>query len=172
MNPATDLARLYRRDLTRLSQEIEAFPNDESLWMTAPGITNPAGNLVLHLVGNLREYVGRQLGGVPYRRDRPLEFSTRGVAKEELLARIGELLRTIPAVIERLSPEALERETTELVLDVPMSSQAVLVHLLAHLSWHLGQIDSLRRVVTGHGAIPLVGLAGLKAADEVAGRVD
>jgi hypothetical protein len=162
MNAAADLARLYHRDLTRLGQQIEAFPSDETLWATVPGITNPAGTLVLHLEGNLREYVGRQLGGLPYRRDRPLEFGARGVSKGELLMRIEELRRLVPAAIEPLAAETLAALHPEPVLDVPMSSHGTLVHLLAHLSWHLGQIDALRRVVTGEGAIALVGLRAAK----------
>jgi hypothetical protein len=158
MSTASDLARLYRRDLTRLHQEVEAFPSDEALWATAPGVTNPAGNLVLHLEGNLREYVGRQLGGLPYERNRPLEFSTRGLPKAELAARVLDLRRIIPEVIEKITPEALQRHHPEAVLGVPLSSHATLVHLLGHLSWHLGQIDYLRRVVTGHGAISLAAL--------------
>jgi hypothetical protein len=54
-----DLAELFRRDLTRLAQEIETFPDEELLWQTVPGVTNCAGNLALHLEGNLREYVAK-----------------------------------------------------------------------------------------------------------------
>ena len=64
----TELAALYKRDLTRVIQEVQAFPDEASLWRIAPGVTNSAGNLVLHLEGNLREYIGRQLGGVAYTR--------------------------------------------------------------------------------------------------------
>lgn len=152
------LAPLFRRDLTRLGQQIEAFPSEAVLWQTPAGFTNPPGNLVLHLEGNLRENVGRQLGNVPYARDRPLEFSTRGVSKQELMARVAELRQLIPSVIERLSPEQLERVYPEVVLEVALSTEAFLVHLYGHLNWHLGQIDSLRRALTGAGALRLAGL--------------
>jgi hypothetical protein len=69
-----ELAALFRRDIARLLQQIHAFPDDASLWQAVPGVNNCAGNLVLHLEGNLREFVGRQLGGVPYQRNRPAEF--------------------------------------------------------------------------------------------------
>ena len=81
-----DLAPLFRRDLIRLGQQVEAFPTDEMLWRTPAQFTNPPGNLVLHIEGNLREYVGRQLGNTPYVRNRPLEFSTRGVSKRDLVS--------------------------------------------------------------------------------------
>ena len=158
MTLSLDLARLYTRDLTRFMQEIEAFPSDESLWQTLPGITNPAGNLVLHLEGNLREYIGRQLGNLPYQRARNLEFSTKGITKQDLLVRIAELQRTIPAIIGSLTPGQLAFIYPEQVLGVPMTTQMFVIHLAGHLNWHLGQIDYLRRALTGHGAIKLVGL--------------
>ena len=65
MSTAGDLAFLFSRDLTKLGQQIGAFPNDEMLWETFPGVLNPAGNLALHIEGNLREFVGRQLGQLP-----------------------------------------------------------------------------------------------------------
>lgn len=156
--PAAELAALYRRDLTRLSQQIESFPSDESLWQVVPGITNPAGNLVLHIEGNLREYVGRQLGNIEYRRHRPEEFAAKEVSKAELLSRIDKLKHAIPSVIEALSEEALLRQYPEIVLQRPLSTQAFLVHLFGHLGWHVGQIDYLRRMLTGNGAIEMAGL--------------
>src|SRR3954471_17897624 len=124
-----DLVPLFRRDLMRLGQQVEAFPNDEMLWRTPSQFTNPPGNLVLHIEGNLREYVGRQLGGTPYVRNRPLEFSTRGVSKRDLLTRVAELTQLIPSVIEGLTQEQMEKEHPEVVLEVPMSTAAFLIHL-------------------------------------------
>jgi len=148
MSVTTSLATLFGRDLLRLQQQIDAFPSDEALWQTLPGITNSAGNLVLHLEGNLREFIGRQLGGLPYRRQRPLEFTLNGFRREELNTRVANLQLSIPSVIERLSAEELEREYPEVVLDVAMPTQTFLIHLYGHLGWHLGQIDYLRRILT------------------------
>jgi hypothetical protein len=153
MSTRNDLASLFRRDLTRLSQQIEAFPNDETLWQSLPGVTNSAGNLALHIEGNLREYVGRQLGKLPYNRTRDLEFSSRGISKSELDGRIAELGRSIPSVIEGLLPEQMKMDYPEVVLEVALSTEAFLIHLHGHLNWHLGQIDYLRRILIGDGAI-------------------
>jgi len=158
MKMTSHLAALFRRDLIRLGQQIEAFPNDELLWQKPPQFTNPPGNLVMHLEGNLREYVGRQLGNVPYTRNRPLEFSAKGVSQRDLVSRVAELRQMIPTVIEGLTPEQMEKQHPEVVLEVPMSTAAFLIHLYGHLNWHLGQIDSLRRALTGDGAIRLAGL--------------
>jgi hypothetical protein len=158
MTMTSELVALFRRDLTRLGQQIEAFPNDDVLWHMPPQFANPSGNLVLHIEGNLREYVGRQLGNVPYARNRPLEFSSKGVSKRDLVSRVAELRQVIPTVIERLTPEQMEKEYPEVVLEVPMSTAAFLIHLYGHLNWHLGQIDSLRRALTGGAALRLAGL--------------
>jgi hypothetical protein len=155
---AAELAALFHRDLTRLMQEVQAFPNDADLWAVAGVAGNSAGNLALHLEGNLLEYVGRQLGGVPFQRDRPKEFSTTGAAARELLERL-ELLRFIVVeTVGRLSDGDLDAQFPEDVLGVPTSVRQLLIHLHGHLNYHLGQIDYLRRIVTGAGAIDLQGL--------------
>ena len=158
MTTTNDLAALFRRDLQRLHQQIDAFPNDEALWQTLPGVTNAAGNLALHIEGNLREYIGSQLGQRPYARNRQLEFSAKGISRHDLLTRIAELKQTIPAVIEQLSSEQLESEYPEVVLEVTTSTQQLLIHLYGHMNWHLGQIDYLRRVLSGNGPIKQAGL--------------
>ena len=148
MSTASDLAFLFSRDLTRLGRQIEAFPNDETLWETLPGVLNPAGNLALHIEGNLLEFVGRQLGKLPYKRNRELEFSLRGMSRHEIGTRIAELRQTIPAVIQELSAEQMEMEYPEVVLEVATTTRQFLIHLYGHLNWHLGQIDYLRRILS------------------------
>ena len=150
---ATDLATLFTRDIIRLRQELEAYPDTASLWITGPGVTNAAGTLALHLEGNLREYIGRQLGGLDYTRDRPAEFSTRGVARADLLARIDAVAATIPAVVAGLSESALDAPYPEAILGRTWSTRQFLIHLNGHLNYHLGQIDYLRRLTTGAGSI-------------------
>jgi hypothetical protein len=149
---------MYRRDLTRLVQEIEAFPATETLWVARPGVANPAGTLALHLDGNLREYVGRQLGGVAYVRQRALEFSLRGVEKSEIVARLESLRELIPGVIAGLDEAALGEPFPEPMQGWPVTKLEALVHLHGHFNYHLGQIDFLRRVLTGREALELAQL--------------
>jgi hypothetical protein len=149
----TDIAALFVRDAKRLVQEIEAFPDDDTLWRVCPGISNSAGNLALHLEGNLREFIGRQLGGIDYVRQRDLEFSTRDVPREEVLERIRPLSTMLGNVIAALTPETLDGIHPYKPLGTSMSSRQFLIHVYGHLSYHLGQIDYLRRFFTGHGAI-------------------
>jgi hypothetical protein len=155
---AEDLAALFARDLIRLTQELRAFPDTETLWTVVPGVTNAAGTLALHLEGNLREYIGRQLGHIEYRRDRPAEFSTCGISQEELVRRVEAMGETIPSVIRHIDEHTLETAYPEPYNGVAISTRLFLLHLLSHFNYHLGQIDHLRRFTTGDGAIELAAL--------------
>jgi hypothetical protein len=147
MSFAKDLASLFNRDLSKMVEQLGVFPNDEALWKTPPGITNSAGTLTLHIDGNLREYIGRQLGGVSYTRDRPSEFSARGVSKNELIARISELCELVPSIVARLSEAQIEEVYPEEVFGSPIRTGEYLLHLYGHLNWHRGQLDYVGRLV-------------------------
>ena len=148
-----EMATLYTRDLTRLVQELNAFPDTATLWQTRAGITNSAGNLSLHLEGNLREFIGRLLGKHDYTRDRPREFSDSGLEKNELIARLTAVRDEIPGVIAQLSAEDLDAAYPMFYGGMTLPTRQMLIHLDGHLSYHLGQIDYLRRLLTGDGAI-------------------
>ncbi|MEY4635203.1 MAG: hypothetical protein RJA55_1001 [Acidobacteriota bacterium] len=153
-----ELSALYARDLTRLIQQLHAFPDTATLWQTRAGITNSAGNLALHLEGNLREFIGRLLGHLEYQRDRPREFSDSGIEQAELLARLTAVRDEIPPVIAGLTEEQLDADFPQVYVGRTLSNRQMLIHLDGHLSYHLGQIDYLRRVLTGDGAITLADL--------------
>lgn len=153
-----EYARIFSRDLTRVAQQLRAFPDTASLWRTAPGVSNTAGTLALHLEGNLREFIGRVLGGAAYARDRRAEFETRDIPRDELIARADALSDLVPRVLRQVSLDVLTAPYPERFLDQPLSTQAVLVVLNGHLNYHVGQIDYLRRQLTGDGAIDLAGL--------------
>ncbi len=136
-------APLFDRDLRRLLKEIAAFPSDGALWETGPGVTNSGGNLVLHLEGNLKEYIGRQIGGIAYTRDRPAEFATKGLTRQELTARIEEARERVLASLPKADLESIYPEN---VLGAPMTTRHFLTHLYGHLNYHLGQINYLRRL--------------------------
>jgi hypothetical protein len=153
-----ELADLYRRDLRRVQQQLEAIPDDGSLWAKAPHCGNSAGNLALHLEGNLREYVGRQLGGIAYQRQRDSEFTNRDISPAELAARFGELIQIIPTVIAGLTSETLDAISSEQVSGKPVTTSQFLIHLYGHLSYHSGQIDYSRRILTSQSSLSLAGL--------------
>lgn len=158
MTFAHELAELFRRDLTRLHQEIEAFADEPDLWRTTGGVTNSAGHLALHLEGNLREFVLRILGGETFQRDRPAEFNGEPKPKADLLSRVGRLIDRVPEVIGSLDAARLDAAYPARVLGPELTVRQFLIHLYGHLSYHTGQIDYLRRALTGEGAIDFAGL--------------
>jgi hypothetical protein len=155
---ASELAALYSRDLARLIQELRAFPDTASVWKTVPGVSNAAGTLAPHLEGGLRHFIGLRLGKIDYRRDRPLEFSARGVERDKLVARLEAVHASIPKVIAALSDAELDTVDPGNGTDKPLTTRQWLVHLYGHLNYHVGQVDYIRRVATGNGAIELAQL--------------
>jgi hypothetical protein len=153
MSLSPELAALFHRDLPRLLHQLEAI-DDQHLWSVVPGVTNSAGNLMLHLNGNLREFVGRQIGGVDYVRDRAREFAAKDVPRAELVADLTGLAALIPSVLERLAAERWDDMFPEQVLPGgPITNRQFVIHLYGHLNYHLGQIDYLRRALTAQGAL-------------------
>lgn len=139
---------LFTRDLKRLSQQIDSYQDEDKLWEIAPGISNSAGNLCLHLIGNLNTYIGLHLGGTGYIRDRAAEFSVKYVARTELLASLDQTSIMINEALSTLSDSQLENLYPADVLGYPMTIHYFLVHLSGHLNYHLGQIDYHRRLLT------------------------
>ncbi|GGQ93292.1 DinB family protein [Deinococcus ruber] len=145
----SDLARLYERDLNKVIEELELYPDEAAIWTVQPGIANPAGNLALHLVGNLRLFVGLNLGGIAYVRDRPAEFARKDVPRSELVAALQTTAQGIQQTLAKLDEDALNQAYPAAVAGFPadMTTAAFLMHLYGHLNWHLGQIDYHRRLL-------------------------
>lgn len=141
------LKSLFTRDLNRLKVEIESYGNESNLWKVEPDITNSAGNLCLHLIGNLNTYIGATLGGKNYIRNRPLEFSTKNIPRKELITGIEETIIIVEQTLDKINQEAIEAEYPLLVFDEKTTTEFFLVHLTTHLSYHLGQINYHRRLL-------------------------
>lgn len=154
----TGLADLFRRDFTRLGQELRAFPDDATLWATLPGVANSAGNLTLHLEGNFRHYIGQQLGGIPYTRNREIEFGTKGMPAAELIPRIDTLQPFIPDIVAGLTQTQLDAIFPESLWGAERITSQFLFHLYGHLNYHLGQIGYLRRILTAGASVKFVQL--------------
>lgn len=141
------LAAVFKRDLAKLYSEIEQYKSEEKPWVTEKSIANSAGNLCLHLVGNLKTYIGAGLGGFAYTRNRELEFSLKGIPKAELLAMVAETKNIVDETLRTLPANTLQQEYPLLVFAEKTSTEFFLVHLAAHLSYHLGQINYHRRLL-------------------------
>jgi uncharacterized damage-inducible protein DinB len=137
----------FENHLIQLKAEIEAFPNDASLWMVPKGVSNSPGNLALHLAGNLQHFVGALLGNTGYVRDRDLEFSMKGQSKDYVLEQIEKAHEVVQATLSSMTEEQ-ENEIFPSDFKGKMVKVSVaLSHLLAHLAYHNGQINYLRRML-------------------------
>jgi hypothetical protein len=138
---------LLTQDLRKLHQEIELYKNEESIWQVEGHIANSAGNLCLHLIGNLNTYIGQQIGKTSYIRNRDLEFSLKNVPREELLRKVNETIEVLNNSLDKLDENALETEFPMLVFEEMTSTEYMLVRLSTHLTYHLGQINYHRRLI-------------------------
>ena len=142
-----NLARLFERDILKLKTEISAYTDEQKLWLTAGEISNSAGNLCLHLLGNLQHYIGHVLGNTSYVRDRPLEFSRKNVGRDDMVYEIDHTRHVVVSTLQSLPEETLMKMYPENVMGQEMTTEYFLLHLLAHLSYHLGQINYHRRLL-------------------------
>jgi len=142
------LQSLFVRDLLRLKSEIEQYKNESNLWLTEKSISNSAGNLCLHLIGNLNTFIGGELGNTGYVRDRPLEFSQKNVPRIELIQKIEETIEVVKQAIGNLNASDLDKDYPLVkVVEGGSSIGFMLIHLLGHLTYHLGQINYHRRLL-------------------------
>jgi len=141
------LQSLFTRDLTQLKKEIETYTNEDIIWETDKNILNSAGNLCLHLVGNINHFIGAHLGNSGYIRNRELEFSIKNIPREELISQIEKTIEVVNSSLEKLSAEDLEKEYPLEALGYKMTTEHFLIHLFGHLGYHLGQINYHRRLL-------------------------
>lgn len=141
------LKTLYARDLNKLKAEIQAYKSEEAIWKKSSEIPNSAGNLTLHLIGNLNAYIGAEIGQTGYVRQRDLEFSTEFVSKDELVKRIDETIEVVSQGLSMLKAEDLFDDYPLIVFDSKMTTGYFLIHLTTHLAYHLGQINYHRRLL-------------------------
>ena len=147
------LRQLFARDLNRLQQEIELYEDEHRIWHVEKGIANSAGNLCLHLVGNLTTYISAELGGVPYTRDRDGEFSQKGLPRLELIQQITKTRTEVDEALRRLPASALSAEYPLQVFESKTSTEYFLIHLATHLAYHLGQVNYHRRLLDAPGKL-------------------
>ena len=141
------LADFYERDIRKLIEEVNLFTNEEDLWRTQGSVKNSSGNLVLHIIGGLNHLIGATLAQTGYVRDRDQEFTRKGVARKVLVTQLEELIPMINETVGALTPEGMEAEYPRFFDKPNTSTHYVLVQLLLHLNYHLGQVNYLRRIL-------------------------
>nr|WP_121273253.1 DUF1572 family protein [Pedobacter schmidteae] len=139
---------LFTRDLNKLKSEIEQYQDEQNIWLIDKAILNSAGNLCLHLVGNLNTFIGAELGKTGYVRDRPLEFSAKDVPRTELISKVEATIKVVNDALDQLSDADMEKDYPVVKIVEGGSSVAfMLMHLSMHLAYHLGQINYHRRLL-------------------------
>lgn len=141
------LSTVLLRDLDKLEQEILLYPNAQSIWTIKGDIKNSAGNLCLHLCGNLQHFIGTILGNSGYVRDREKEFSLKDLPASELVKLIAQTKTSISQTLAKFDVGMLAKDYPIVVFDGPMNTQYFLIHLAGHLNYHLGQVNYHRRLI-------------------------
>ncbi len=140
------LAELYERDLLKLKDEIEKFKDESNIWKNTEGVINPAGTLVLHLLGNLNYTIGSIIGKTGYVRNREQEFSLKDVPREKLISEIENTMAVVKTSLQGINQAKLE-ETYSLEMFGVKSTAYYLTVFYGHLNYHLGQVNYLRRIL-------------------------
>ncbi len=145
----TDTLRsLFSRDLNKLKEELELYKDEANIWRIDGNILNSAGNLCLHLVGNLNTYIGGVLGQSGYIRNRPEEFSLKDIPRSELISKIEKTIDVLNATLPLVTEEQMHEEYPQHIIDDDkLTTGYFLVHLATHLGYHLGQVNYHRRLL-------------------------
>lgn len=141
------LKTIFARDLKRLQTEIELYKNETAIWKVDKLVANSAGNLCLHLIGNLNAFIGAGLAKTNYVRQRELEFSLKDIPRAELLQRIEATMQVVETGLNNLTAEQLQQDFPIQIWNKPAGTEYTLIHLTTHLNYHLGQINYHRRLL-------------------------
>lgn len=141
------LSTLFERDLLQVKLELSLYKNENTIWQVAPHINNSAGNLALHLIGNLNTYIGAEIGKTGYVRNRPLEFSAKHIPRAQVMQMLQDTIEVVKTSLATMDERLLEQEYPLLVFENKTSTEYFLVHLATHLGYHLGQINYHRRLL-------------------------
>lgn len=149
MSVQGDYARFIGRELATVRDQLLAYPDSAAIWALPAGLPNSAGTLALHIAGNLRWFIGAQLGGSGYVRDRDAEFALRGIDRAELVKTIEATIDEVARALATLDSSKLDEPFPLEVAGVRLPTGRMIGHLAVHLGYHLGQMDFHRRIVTG-----------------------
>ncbi len=140
------LMEIMENDLNKLKNEINLYENENDLWIVSGKISNSAGNLCLHLLGNLNHFVGHLIGGTGYQRNREVEFSGKNVPRSELNSSIDVLIEIIKESLPKLDDTDINKPFPDKVSGKTREYGFALVHFSNHFNYHLGQINYHRRI--------------------------
>jgi len=144
-----EASRVFLREdyLPKLLHCMEGL-SEEDLWWRPNEVSNSIGNLVLHLCGNIRQWIVSSIGGVEFKRDRDGEFAARGpIPRAELIEALKQAVAEVDAVLARLDSRRLLDRLMIQKYDV--STMQAVYHVVEHFGYHLGQILYIYKMRTG-----------------------
>jgi uncharacterized damage-inducible protein DinB len=136
--------RMLQESIPRIIQCLNTV-NEEHIWYIPNSNSNSMGNLILHLCGNVRQYLIASIGGKQDDRKRDLEFSASGLSRTELMASLEKLGLEIKETIPKVTLDELERVRN--VQGFNMSGISVVIHVIEHFSYHTGQIAYMTKLL-------------------------
>lgn len=148
MNSASQFTSFLRKDLASYSKELEQFPDDKTIWEIMPGIKNSVGVLVQHILGNLNYFIGGILGKTGYERNRDAEFLVSDKTREQLKKELSETSAMVEKVLANVPDEKLSEDFPVQLGGTTLETRIFLMRLCSHSSYHLGQANYLRRILT------------------------
>ncbi len=156
---------LGRHHLPRIVRCLEMLSEDQIWWRPNPA-SNSIGNMVLHLCGNVRQWIISGLGGEPDRRERDKEFAEQGpIARRELVEKIEKTVNEACRVIRRLTPRELARP--RVIQKFNVTGFIAVNHVAEHFAFHSGQILYVTKMLRGED-LGFTRLPGEKAKKPVA----
>ena len=141
------LLELYTKDIIKLKEEISLYKNENDLWLLKGDVKNSPGTLALHITGNLKHFIGAQLGKTGFVRERDKEFSDRNVSREKMLNGLDEALEIMKTTLPKLSDADLQKDFPLPFLEKVRPTIEILFILYGHLNYHLGQVNYHRRLL-------------------------
>ena len=128
----------FRENTPKIEKCLNEMTEDE-LWRRPNGSSNSTGNIILHLCGNITQYVLSGLGNIPDTRERDKEFSATGVlSKKELFDKLKSVVEQAVSIIRQLTPNQLLQKRS--VQGRDLTAIGIIIHVVEHYSYHTGQI--------------------------------
>ncbi|HLP13292.1 MAG TPA: DUF1572 family protein [Flavobacteriales bacterium] len=138
---------IFLKNLDSLAAELSAYTDENHIWELRSGISNCAGNLALHLIGNLNHFIGSQLGNTGYVREREKEFGDKDVSRDVLVEKITATKKMIQIAFDNLRENDLQKQFPLTHFGEAKTTHEVLLILLTHFNYHLGQVNYHRRLI-------------------------
>jgi uncharacterized damage-inducible protein DinB len=135
--------------------------SEEDIWWRPNSASKSAGNLVLHLCGNMRQWIISGLGGADFRRDRDREFAEQGpVPLQVLVAQLRRTVKEACVVLSKLSDDTLAKKYE--IQGYHVTGLEAALHVAEHFSYHTGQIIYITKL-KGARDLKLTRLPAVKA---------